>query len=40
MTGPFIVAQLPLFPPEDLPPKKAENKPNLHTYWGGVSSPV
>jgi hypothetical protein len=33
MTGPFIVAQLPLFPPEDLPPKKAENKPNLHTYW-------
>ncbi len=33
MTDPFIVAQLPLFHPEDLPPKKAENKPNLHTYW-------
>jgi len=33
MTGPSIVAQLPLFPPEDLPPHKAENKPNLHTYW-------
>ena len=33
MTGASIVAQLPLFSPEELPPKKAENKPNLHTYW-------
>jgi hypothetical protein len=33
MTGSSIVAQLPLFPPEELPPKRAENKPNLHTYW-------
>jgi hypothetical protein len=33
MTGTSIVAQLPLFSPEELPPKQAENKPNLHTYW-------
>ncbi len=28
-----ILAQLPLLPDELLPQKKAENKPNLHTYW-------
>jgi hypothetical protein len=33
MTSPFIVAQLPLLSESLLPPKKAENKPNLHTFW-------
>lgn len=33
MTDPTILVQFPLWPNELLPPKKAENKPNLHTYW-------
>jgi hypothetical protein len=33
MTDPSILAQLPLLPDNLLPPKKAENKPNLHTFW-------
>jgi hypothetical protein len=33
MTDQPIPAQLPLLPPALLPPKKAENRPNLHTYW-------
>jgi len=33
MTSQFIVAQLPLLPESLLPPKQAENKPNLHTFW-------
>jgi hypothetical protein len=33
MTDATLLAQLPLLPDELLPPKKAENKPNLHTYW-------
>jgi hypothetical protein len=28
-----ILSQLPLLPEDRWPPKKAENKPNLHTYW-------
>ena len=33
MTDASILAQLPLWPDGLLPPKKAENKPNLHTFW-------
>jgi hypothetical protein len=33
MTDPSILAQLPLWPDGLLPPKRAENKPNLHTFW-------
>ena len=33
MTDTAIVAQLPLWPFPDWPPKKPENKPNLHTFW-------
>ncbi len=33
MTDQFILTQLPLWPPSLWPPEKAENKPNLHTYW-------
>lgn len=33
MTDQPIVAQLPLWPVSLWPPKQAENKPNLHTYW-------
>lgn len=33
MTGASIVGQLPLFTPEALPPRKADNKPNLHAHW-------
>jgi len=28
-----ILSQLALFPEDAWPPKKAENKPNLHTFW-------
>lgn len=33
MTDETPLVQLPLLPDDLLPPKKAENKPNLHTYW-------
>jgi hypothetical protein len=33
MTDPSILTQLPLWPDGLLPPKRAENKPNLHTFW-------
>ena len=33
MTDDSILVQLPLLPASSLPPKKAENQPNLHTYW-------
>jgi hypothetical protein len=33
MTDTAIVAQLPLWPFPDWPPKKPENRPNLHTFW-------
>lgn len=33
MTDHPIVVQLPLLPAALLPPKEAENQPNLHTYW-------
>lgn len=33
MTDQPIVTQLPLWPTALWPPKKAENRPNLHTHW-------
>jgi len=33
MTDLPIISQLPLWPFADWPPKKPENKPNLHTFW-------
>jgi hypothetical protein len=33
MTDPPVLAQLPFWPADGWPPTRAENKPNLHTYW-------
>jgi hypothetical protein len=33
MTDQSIVVQLPFWPLTEWPPKKPENKPNLHTFW-------
>jgi len=33
MADSSILTQLPLLPDDGWPPKEAENRPNLHTYW-------